>query len=119
MFVYLLEHGHSHGGHIHIPQQEEIVVASTQIQNGDIGVGEQKTKTKKVKNHSAANMNMRGVFLHVLADALGSIIVIISALIVQYTEWEYNIYVDPALSIIMVIIIGHSTLPLCKFFFTE
>lgn len=28
---------------------------------------------------SADNMNMRGVFLHVMADALGSVIVIISA----------------------------------------
>ncbi|XP_027196459.2 uncharacterized protein LOC113790950 [Dermatophagoides pteronyssinus] len=111
------EHGHSHGGHIHIPQQEEIIPpssSSSQIQNGDIGFvdEQQKTKPKKIKQHTATNMNMRGVFLHVLADALGSIIVIISALIVQYTEWEYNIYVDPALSIIMVIIIGHSTFPL-------
>ncbi|XP_046915578.2 uncharacterized protein LOC124496144 [Dermatophagoides farinae] len=105
------EHGHSHGGHTHVPQQEDIVtVNASQIQNGDIGG--QQTKTKKIQNHSARNMNMRGVFLHVLADALGSIIVIISALIVQYTEWEYNIYVDPALSMIMVIIIGHSTFPL-------
>ncbi len=32
-------------------------------------------------SHSASNMNMRGVFLHVMADALGSVVVIISALI--------------------------------------
>ena len=30
---------------------------------------------------SATNMNMRGVFLHVAADALGSVVVIISAII--------------------------------------
>lgn len=32
-------------------------------------------------SHSATQMNMRGVFLHVLSDALGSVIVIISALV--------------------------------------
>lgn len=30
---------------------------------------------------SAGQMNMRGVFLHLLADALGSVIVIVSALV--------------------------------------
>lgn len=34
----------------------------------------------------ASQMNMRGVFLHVLADALGSVIVVISALV------RYNVY---------------------------
>ena len=32
-------------------------------------------------SHGAGNMNMRGVFLHVMADALGSVVVIISAVI--------------------------------------
>lgn len=41
-------------------------------------------------SHDASQMNMRGVFLHVLSDALGSVIVIISALIVWLTEWEYR-----------------------------
>ena len=58
---------------------------------------------------------MHGVFLHVLADALGSVIVIISASIVILTDWKFNNYVDPALSVIMVIIISCSTLPLRKF----
>ena len=40
-------------------------------------------------------MNMRGVFLHVMADALGSVVVCISALIMWLTEWEYKHYVDP------------------------
>lgn len=83
------------------------------VTNGDNKclVDEKKTKIKK----KAANMNMHGVFLHVLADALGSVIVIISALIVYYTNWRYNVYVDPALSVIMVLIISYTTLPLCKF----
>ena len=49
---------------------------------------------KKGEN-SGAQMNMRGVFLHVMADALGSVVVCISALIMWLTEWEYKHYVDP------------------------
>lgn len=58
---------------------------------------------------------MRGVFLHVLADALGSIVVIISALVIWLTEWEYKMYVDPALSVAMVCLIFWSTWPLRKY----
>ena len=57
-------------------------------------------------------MNMRGVFLHVMADALGSVIVIISAVIMWKTEWEYKLYVDPGLSILLVILILKSVWPL-------
>lgn len=57
---------------------------------------------------------MRGVFLHVLADALGSIVVIISALVIWLTEWEYKMYVDPALSVAMVCLIFWSTWPLLQ-----
>lgn len=59
-------------------------------------------------------MNMHGVFLHVLADALGSVIVVISACIIAFTNWEYSEYVDPGLSVVMVLIIMRSTWPLRK-----
>lgn len=49
-----------------------------------------------------------------MADALGSVIVIISALIIWLTEWEYKMYVDPVLSVILVILILSSVWPLCK-----
>lgn len=59
-------------------------------------------------------MNMRGVFLHVLSDALGSVIVIISALVYWLTDWTYKGYIDPALSILLVILILHSVWPLLR-----
>ena len=58
---------------------------------------------------TSSQMNMHGVFLHVLADALGSVIVIISATIIAFTNWEYSRYVDPTLSLILVFIIVRST----------
>ena len=40
--------------------------------------------------------------------------VIISALIVWLTEWEYKMYVDPVLSIILVLLISYTTWPLLR-----
>lgn len=57
---------------------------------------------------------MRGVFLHVLGDALGSVVVIISALIIWLIDGEWTRYVDPAMSLFIVIIITFTTIPLCK-----
>jgi len=65
-------------------------------------------------SHDPSQMNMRGAFLHVLSDALGSIIVIISALIVWQTDWKYKYYMDPALSLVLVILILHSVWPLLR-----
>lgn len=69
----------------------------------------------KAKNQtSSSQMNMRGVFLHVLADALGSVVVMISALVVIYTDESKAIrfYIDPTLSVFMVCLILRSTWPL-------
>ena len=59
-------------------------------------------------------MNITGVFLHVLADALGSVVVIISATVIWLSDWEYRNYLDPVLSLVIVIIICVSTWPLLR-----
>ncbi|XP_070563706.1 proton-coupled zinc antiporter SLC30A1-like [Ptychodera flava] len=69
---------------------------------------------KAQKLASGAQLNMRGVFLHVLGDALGSVIVIISALVIWFVEGHWKYYVDPAMSIVMVCIILSTTIPLLK-----
>ncbi|CAF1407115.1 unnamed protein product [Rotaria sordida] len=72
------------------------------------------------KPKKKASMNMHGVFLHVLADALGSVVVIISALIIKFVPnpsdnpKHWTIYVDPTLSVIIVIIITTSAIRLFK-----
>ncbi|KAH6575613.1 hypothetical protein BASA60_004916 [Batrachochytrium salamandrivorans] len=57
---------------------------------------------------------MHGVFLHVLGDALGSIGVIISTLIIIYAEGDWKYYMDPIMSLIITILIIVSTVPLCR-----
>ena len=44
---------------------------------------------------SSAQLNMRGVFLHVVGDALGSVIVVISAAVIKYGEGDWKYKVDP------------------------
>ncbi|XP_067129686.1 proton-coupled zinc antiporter SLC30A1-like [Centruroides vittatus] len=75
---------------------------------------EKKPSGKKTELASETQMNMYGVFLHILADALGSVIVIVSALIIWLTNWSFRAYVDPLLSVIIVLIISKSTWPLLK-----
>lgn len=75
---------------------------------------------EKPESKKKASMNMHGVFLHVLADALGSVVVIISALIIKFVPHDqtdkkhWTVYIDPTLSIIIVIIITISTIPLFR-----
>lgn len=87
------------------------------LSDGPSSTLDRKLDNKQVKLRVTANssqMNMRGVFLHVMADALGSVIVCISASIIYFTDWWINYYVDPTLSIVMVSIIGFSTWPLLR-----
>jgi len=57
---------------------------------------------------------MRAVYLHVLGDALGSVIVIVSALIIKFARGEWTLYVDPVMSILMTCLILRTSIPLMK-----
>jgi cation diffusion facilitator family transporter len=58
-----------------------------------------------------SNSNMYGVYLHVLADTLGSIGVIVSSLLIQYKGWYIA---DPLSSVLIALLIVGSTLSLLK-----
>lgn len=57
-------------------------------------------------------MNMQGVFLHVLGDALGNVGVIASGLLIALLDTPYRFYSDPLISFIITVIIFSSALPL-------
>ncbi|KAH8300529.1 hypothetical protein KR018_011836 [Drosophila ironensis] len=115
-------HGHSHGGGLtrnHSRLTELANMDEGDDEQNDYSYEKQKEKQPAKKSshghsHDPGHMNMRGAFLHVLSDALGSIIVVISALVVWLTKWEYRFYMDPALSILLVILILHSVWPLLR-----
>lgn len=62
-------------------------------------------------SHDGDNSNLQGVFLHVLADTLGSVGVIISSLVVQSLGW---FIVDPICSLVISVLIFLSVMPLLK-----
>ncbi|XP_065912027.1 proton-coupled zinc antiporter SLC30A5-like [Dysidea avara] len=62
-------------------------------------------------HHHHGNSNMKGVFLHVLADTLGSVGVIISSLLIQYYGW---LIADPICSMFIAILVFASVIPLLR-----
>jgi len=131
------DHGHSHGGgsgHGHSHQPSSPSKNQAVLEEGvivmDLSAGHdqhhshhchhgglKQTSRKGARTQvDKVQMNIKGVFLHILADALGSVVVIVSALAVYRAPEDniYVIYVDPTLSIILVILIACATWPLLR-----
>ncbi|XP_045453010.1 zinc transporter 7 [Melitaea cinxia] len=85
-------HGHSHGGHGH-------------SHNHNHGHSHDDIEAPT----GAGSAIMRGVFLHVLADTLGSVGVIISAILMQLFGW---MRADPICSMAIALLIAASVFPL-------
>lgn len=62
----------------------------------------------------AKSLNMHGVFLHVLGDALGNVGVIIAALFIWKTDYSWRFYSDPVVSLVITLIIFSSAVPLSR-----
>jgi cobalt-zinc-cadmium efflux system protein len=55
-----------------------------------------------LRSASRHDLNVRGAFVHMLGDALGSLGIVAGAIVIRYTGWEQ---VDPALSMLIGILI--------------
>eukprot|EP01119_Soliformovum_irregulare_P006922 TRINITY_DN19331_c0_g1_i1.p1 TRINITY_DN19331_c0_g1~~TRINITY_DN19331_c0_g1_i1.p1 ORF type:complete len:431 (-),score=64.41 TRINITY_DN19331_c0_g1_i1:12-1304(-) len=66
------------------------------------------------KKHKPVNHNLRGILLHLMGDALGSVAVIASALIIWLLDSPHRFYADPAISVFITLIILKSTIPLVR-----
>lgn len=110
-------HGHSHGRLSHSRNRLTQLAVTDDNENDETYPSpppQQPVQKSLTHSHSAGQMNMRGVFLHVLSDALGSVIVVISALVFWLSDWKYKLFIDPALSILLVLLILHSVWPLLR-----
>ncbi|XP_041862706.1 zinc transporter 7 isoform X1 [Melanotaenia boesemani] len=91
------EHGHSHGGHGH--------------SHGGHAEPHCHDELLHTPGKGASKQILQGVLLHIIADTLGSIGVIISALLMQ----KYDLMIaDPICSMLISILIGVSVVPLLK-----
>ena len=62
-------------------------------------------------HHHHGNENMHGIFLHILADTLGSVAVVVSTLLVHFYGWAGF---DPLASCLIAILIFASAIPLVR-----
>ena len=60
-------------------------------------------------HHDHGNENMHGIFLHVLADTLGSVAVVVSTTLIWFTDWAGW---DPIASCLIAILIFAAAVPL-------
>ncbi|NWW13806.1 ZNT10 protein, partial [Oreocharis arfaki] len=75
--------------------------------------------SEKKKEKKSEALNIRGVLLHVMGDALGSVVVVVTATIFYVrplggAACNWQCYIDPSLTIVMVFIILSSAFPLIK-----
>ncbi|XP_047443537.1 zinc transporter 7 isoform X2 [Mugil cephalus] len=87
-------HGHSHGGHGHSHDEPD---CHNELQH--------------TPGKGSSKQILQGVLLHIIADTLGSVGVIISALLMQ----KYDLMIaDPICSMLIALLIGVSVVPLLK-----
>jgi cobalt-zinc-cadmium efflux system protein len=58
-----------------------------------------------LKSHDHGDLNMRSAFLHLLQDAVASALVVVAAI---FSGWKYGVYLDPAVSILVLLLILRS-----------
>lgn len=91
--ILAFNHGHAHGHHHHHDEHSH------------------DHHHHHHHHHHHGSSNMHAVFLHVLADTMGSVGVIISTLLIEYTGWTGF---DPLASIMIAGLIFASVVPLVK-----
>ena len=65
-------------------------------------------------DHQVIDHNKMALLLHIVGDFLGSLVVIITGLVIKYTTWDGRFYLDPIGSIIVILIIMVSSIKLFK-----
>jgi len=113
------KHGHSHKHkeeeeHSHSHDSHEDSIEEVGHSHKSSHKSEKESHSSHASHGSGGQLNMQGVFLHVLGDALGSVGAIASGLIIWLVPSPYRFYSDPILSIVIGLIILKPTIPLIK-----
>jgi cobalt-zinc-cadmium efflux system protein len=67
-----------------------------------VGLGVNLLSLRVLGTHRHDNLNIRGAFLHVVGDALGSVGVIVAGLVIRYTGWTP---IDSLVSVLIAVLI--------------
>lgn len=101
-------HNHSHGGHNHSHGGHNHSHGGHGHSHGGHGHSHEDHCNELEEKHSQSKI-FQGVFLHIMADTLGSVGVIISSILIHYFGW---MIADPICSIFISVLIGLSVFPL-------
>lgn len=106
-------HGHSHShGHSHNNHTDNVILLnSDEHSHNHMDDHHGHSHNGAIQIESNNSQIMRGVFLHILADTLGSVGVIISAVLMHLFGW---MIADPICSMFIAILIALSVLSLIK-----
>ena len=113
------DHGHDHShGHAYLKSHEKHSHDEYHKHDHDHGCDDTHNPLKSEKppgqvghSHSHDNENMVGIYLHVLADTMGSVAVMVSTALIHFVGWSGW---DPLASCVIAILIFMSSIPLIK-----
>uniref|UniRef100_A0A8C4WXL0 Zinc transporter n=1 Tax=Eptatretus burgeri TaxID=7764 RepID=A0A8C4WXL0_EPTBU len=115
--VCAFSHAHTHGGHVHSQSHAHDHSHGHSHSHTDHSGGRCDHSAVHSHGHGhkdhghGLSTNMRGVFLHILADTLGSVGVIVSSMLIRQFGW---FAADPICSIFIAVLIFLSVLPLLR-----
>lgn len=97
----------------HVPQGHSQINVHCSVSDPEKSLPSDNKSVKEPHKHHHRHMdhNMEGIFLHVLADTMGSIGVVLSTILIKYKGW---LVADPACSIFISVLIISSVLPLLR-----
>ena len=127
---HMHSHGHGHG-HSHETTAAATVAAEAEGADSDSSCDSEHDhdhdhkhdhkhdhdhdkKDKKEKKKGPVSLNLHGVFLHLMGDALGSVVATVVGVCILLCNGQWKYYLDPILSLVIAVVIMCSAVPLVK-----
>lgn len=112
--IFAITGSHGHAGHSHkkVEKVEEVSDDNELEKEHD-----SKDESHDHEHEGGEDFNIKALFLHFLGDALSSLFVLATSLLIYFFPPSQNrwvLYIDPAASIIVVVIILWTTIPLVR-----
>lgn len=85
------------------------VISEVMLMTAIVGLGVNVMAASVLHNHSQHDLNVRGAFLHILADTISSVGVIVSAVLIWAFHWNWA---DEIVSVLIAVMIGIGAFPL-------